>query len=662
MLNLSELNENQKVAVFWDQGPLLVLGGPDSGKKQVLAARIVKILEDSNRQYFRLLTLTFTNKAATEMRGLLESLVPCEVARVCLATFYSYGVQLLQQHGSHIGIRPNFQILANTKDRLSLLEEVLLQIKKTNGFLPPIERENILKLIDTLLEQGVDTEGAFETLKNYNIDTDTASIVSQIYFEYLKKLSEGNFLDFPSTLAKALLLLEKFPIFIKHIRRVYTHILVDKFQNINVAQFKFLSYLLEPNPTTLFVVSNDAQILYEWHGASFRRFKELKDQFNVSIIQLPENYRCPKEIINLANNLIVNHKNRFEDKQILRSAYCESSESKDIIRLKRFEDVSNEIQWVAKDIQKRSESEKLMCVVIARTNQMINLISKEFKKEGLDTYTSNSQTNFQSQPMLLLYYLLQLSNLNADKHTLARLLKVFFVIEGVFLKPEKIISRALADNNDLLRSFCTEVKINGNISNLTKDLFNKGIKQLLDNLNYQDFINNFFTWLEEKEDQILSYHSSDNIDDNKNHHNILRELQDEKKSFKDILDSISKKFSDDYVSLYHFIHELDLTSKTQKNNKKAIPCFTIQASNGMEFDHVYLVGMVDDILPSWWSIKKGSDFDEMQEERRNCFVAITKPQLSLTLTYSEYVFGFKKNPSRFLKEMQLLTNKNSNIP
>jgi DNA helicase-2/ATP-dependent DNA helicase PcrA len=130
MIDLSSLNENQREAVLWDKGPLLVLAGPGSGKTRVLTCRIARILEQSAGQHFRILALTFTNKAAAEMRGRVEELVPSELGRVRLTTFHSYAAELLQQHGNHLSFRPDFQILSNDADREALLDDVLGLLRK----------------------------------------------------------------------------------------------------------------------------------------------------------------------------------------------------------------------------------------------------------------------------------------------------------------------------------------------------------------------------------------------------------------------------------------------------------------------------------------------------------------------------------------------------
>ena len=170
MINLDELNDNQREAVGWQSGPLLVLAGPGSGKTKVLTMRVAKILEESAGQHFHVLGLTFTNKAAGEMSERVERLVPNELSRVRLTTFHSYAAEILQQHGSHAGIRPDFRILSNDNERIAILRDVLNNLLLTQAVVLPdgFEPERILPVINKLLEKCVsvgDVRGLLESKK-----------------------------------------------------------------------------------------------------------------------------------------------------------------------------------------------------------------------------------------------------------------------------------------------------------------------------------------------------------------------------------------------------------------------------------------------------------------------------------------------------------------
>jgi len=307
MFDMSSLNENQLEAVLWDNGPLLVLAGPGSGKTRVLTYRIAHILEVSKGQHFRILALTFTNKAAAEMRNRVEELVPKELSRVRLTTFHSYVSELLQQHGNHINFQPNFQILSNDADRESLLDDVLGTLRKDLSFSMP-----------------------------------------QHFKAYREALRGANCLDFPSLIAESLDLLNKHPFLAKHIRKVYKHILIDEFQDTNQSQYQILSCIIKPDPSTLFAVADDDQIIYQWNGASPKRIQLLREDFNVSELQLPENYRCPPFVIKLANALIEKNLNRFVGKKPLTSVKQGINEQS--VRVFSFKDLEDEVTWIAEDI------------------------------------------------------------------------------------------------------------------------------------------------------------------------------------------------------------------------------------------------------------------------------------------------------------------------
>lgn len=637
MIDLSSLNENQRAAVLWEQGPLLVLAGPGSGKTRVLTYRIARILEQSTGQHFRVLALTFTNKAAAEMRSRVEELVPGELNRVRLTTFHSYAAELLQQHGSHLSIRPDFQILSNDADREALLDDVLGQIRKELAYSLPghFRAAQLLPVINRLLEKCVRAEEAEVWLQQRNVEN--AIPLARVYAAYREALHKTNALDFPSLIAEALDLLTQYPVMVKHIRKVYKHILVDEFQDTNHTQYRILSLLVKPDPSTLFVVADDDQIIYQWNGASPKRIQELRDDFGVSELQLPENYRCPPLVIELANALIEKNLNRSAGKKPLKPV--KQGQASDVVRVFSFNNLEEEVRWIAQDILQRNPDDRINCAVLARTKKVLELAGQALENTGIPVYYAARKDEFKSAPLRMLHAILRLVNSTEDKQSLARLSKAFYELEGISIELAPVLSRASADGKDLLRSWIEEVKRRDDLEERTRRLLEIDIKPLLNTLNYRDFADKLLKWAEACQEK--SYPDE----------NAFNEFEEEREVWNILLAEITKKYEGEDVSLHQFLHELDLTSKTPPRPPEAIPCFTIHASKGMEFGHVYLMGMVEDQLPSWAAVKKGDNSYEMQEERRNCFVAITRAQESLTLTFSKQVFGWPKQPSRFLIEM-----------
>jgi DNA helicase-2/ATP-dependent DNA helicase PcrA len=642
MLDLSSLNDNQRAAVEWDGGPLLVLAGPGSGKTRVLTYRIARILEQSAGQHFRVLALTFTNKAAAEMRTRVEELVPRELGRVRLTTFHSYAAELLQQHGNHLNIRPDFQILSNDADREALLESAIAQLRKEPTYSLPehFTAAQLLPAVTRLLDRCVAPEAAKELLQQAGVEN--AAPLARVYGAYRTALRDTNALDFPSLITRSLDLLDQFPFLVKHVRKVFKHVLIDEFQDTNHTQYEVLSRIVKPDASTLFVVADDDQIIYQWNGASPKRLQSLRDDFNVTELQLPENYRCPLPVIELANALIEHNMNRSAGKKPLEAV--KQDEQDDVIRVIGFDTLDEEAEWIAQDIKERSAQGQANCAVLARTKKLLDFVGKTLEEAGIPAYYAARKDEFKSAPLRMLHAILRLANAPEDKQSLARLSKAFYEMEGISIELAPVLAKASADNNGLLRAWLDEVMIRRDtVEPLTQTLLATDIKPLLNSLNYRGFADRLLTWAE-------TCQGGSQPDDG-----AFSEFEEERAVWSLLVSEIAKKFEGEEVGLHQFLHELDLTSKTPPKPANAIPCFTIHASKGMEFGHVYLMGLVEDQLPSWAAVKKGAQSLEMQEERRNCFVAITRTQESLTMTYSSEVFGWRKTPSRFLGEMGIET-------
>ena len=637
MLDLSTLNENQREAVLWDKGALLVLAGPGSGKTRVLTSRIAHILTQSTGEHFRILALTFTNKAAAEIRNRVEESVPSELGRVRLTTFHSFAAELLKQHGNHLGFRPDFQILSNDVDREALLDDILGQLRKDLGNPLPdhFTATHILPVITQLLDECISPEQAETRL--WKDCAENAFLLARIYAAYRKELRYTNSLDFPSLIVETLDLINKFPFLVKHIRKVFKHILVDEFQDTNHSQYQMLSHIARPDPSTLFVVADDDQIIYQWNGASHERIKELKEDFNTFQLQLPENYRCPQLVIELANALIEKNLNRSVGKHPLTAV--KRGKDNGVVRVFSFPTLEGEITWIAEDILQRNKEDQKKCAILARTKKLLDQVGRKLENLGLSVYYAARKDEFKSAPLRMLHAILRLVNSKEDKQSLMRLSKAFYELEGVNVKLPSVISGASANGKDLLRSWIDVAIRSELLEKRTRNLLESGIKPLLNTLNYQDFAKNLFIWAEEC--QTDSDPSESTFD----------EFDEERAVWTILLTDIIKKYQGEEVGLHQLLHELDLTSKTSPKPPDAIPCFTIHASKGLEFGHVYLMGLVEEQLPSWAAVKKGNESVEMQEERRNCFVAITRAEETLTLTFSEQVFGWHKQPSRFLGEM-----------
>ena len=637
MVDLSMLNANQLEAVSWTEGPLLVLAGPGSGKTRVLTYRIARIVEDNQGRPFRILGLTFTNRAASEMNTRIQGLVPNARSRIRLTTFHSFCVDLLRQHGHHIGLRPDFTILPQDVDREAVLDEAIDIVGREH---PEVfhSGQQLLPVVSRLLDNCVSVDGALEDLSSRNVDN--APALAAIYAIYRRLMIENNQLDFGCLIAEALGLLERNPNIRRLINRIYTYICVDEFQDTNLAQYRILSYLVNPATKNLFVVADDDQIIYQWNGADAKRLHSLREDFGVTVLQLPENYRCPPSVIEAANKLINYNLTRYFDKAALVARKL--SQESDVIRVEPFESFEEEADWVANDIALRHDDAQCHSVVLARTRRLLKPVVSALEAKGIVAYIAVRKDEFLSNQMIWLHSVLRLANARQDRGQLRRVCKSFFELSGVNLQVQDIISDAAAAEGDYLRAWHRTASSRPQLDQQSRLFLDRFIPVLSEKLDFRMFINAAFAWFENLPD--VGPPSNDDESEFVEEYNTWHELAEE----------VDREYGKDQVTLNVLLQGFALRSKTRSAPKDAVPCYTIHGAKGAEFQHVYLVGLVEDQLPSYWAVKKGPDSHEMQEERRSCFVAITRVQDSLTLTYSQEVFGWRKTPSRFLKEMELV--------
>jgi DNA helicase-2/ATP-dependent DNA helicase PcrA len=435
-------------------------------------------------------------------------------------------------------------------------------------------------------------------------------------------------------------LLEQYPAVRRQIQRIYPYVCIDEFQDTNLAQYQILCHLANQTTKNLFVVADDDQIIYQWNGANPERLEMLRKDFDMDVLQLPENYRCPPEVIDIANKLIVHNLARSADKEKLR-AY-KQSDGRSPIRLNDFATFDDEAVWVAEDICQRSRRAWGECVVLARTRRLLEQVIKTLKEHNVPAYIAMRKNEFVSAPMCWLHAMLRLANARQDREQLRRVCKAFYTLEGLNSDVQDVISAAVAHAGDYLRAWQQTVLQRKALETLTRQFLSRSVPKLTDRLDFWSFTKDAFQWL----DTLPAGEASVRDD--------LREYAEEKQTWTELITEIESQYGHDQITLHLLLQELDLRSKVPTPPTDAVPCFTIHASKGMEFQHVYLIGLVEEQLPSWAAIRKGDESREMQEERRNCFVAITRTQESLTLTYSQEVFGWSKAPSRFLREMGLL--------
>lgn len=629
---MSGMNENQLNAVSWNDGPLLVLAGPGSGKTRVLTYRIARILDESPGERFKILGITFTNKAAAEMRTRLDVLLKTGKERALLTTFHSFAAEILRQHGHHIGLRPDFTILVEQADREAVVGEALQSLSEEisdtiSG------AANALPLIDRMLSECSTSKEVAERLTGHR----HVEFLRQLFDAYRRELIRGNHLDFASLIGFAVQLLEERPAIAKQFHRVYRFVCVDEFQDTNEAQFRLLCSLVPPERPNLFVVADDDQLIYQWNGANPKRLQELQKRFAMQTVQLPENYRCPPAVIELANNLIGHNLDRTVGKERLKAHKPSTTDSH--LRVFRFDDFSQEIAWVVAELKRTPPEGRNHCVVLGRTKKLLDAVIAECCQQGVPAYIAVRKSQFISAPVSWLHAALRLANARQDREQLRKLCKAFYSLEGNNLRVEDIVAASSFHSGDYLRSWIEAALSQDSISMPTRAFLERMKATLLDRVDHWVFIETSFKWF-----AALQNHPSA-VD------TAFDEYEVEKQVWELLQQEIIQQYGKSEVSLHSLLQEFDLRSKEPPPPKDSVRCLTIHSSKGLEFKRVYLIGLVEDQLPSWAATKKGDDSLEMMEERRNCFVAITRAEEALTLTYSGRYFGYAKAPSRFLSEM-----------
>lgn len=628
MVDTSSLNENQLRAVNWGEGPILVLAGPGSGKTNVLTHRIARLVEESAEDSFRILGLTFTNKAAVEMRKRVKNLVPNVDERVNLTTFHSFSATLLRQHGHHLGIGPDFAILSQDTERMAVLDKAVERAGL--AYSEDYTSSRLLPLITRLTDRNIQIDTATEYLQNEFLDK--ASQIGAIYGHYRQLMIENNELDFGGLITEALKLLTTTAAG-RLIRRIYPYVCVDEFQDTGFAQYQILCNIVDPSTKNLFVVADGDQIIYEWNGASPERLQLLREYFGMTVLELPENYRCPSDVVTMANTLISNNSNRSKTKSIA----GKPDEPNPVVRVGAFDTAEDEAGWVAKDIAGRSADVRGKCAVLARTRVALEQVVSALKTHGLHGHLYVRKDEFTSGRMAWLHSMLRLANSRQDGEQLRRVCKSFNTLEGVNLVAADIVTEATVNDRDYLRAWM-RAALRDQLGSLTSSFLESSVPKLSDSLDAQGFISDCFKWFERRQE-------ADPEPDND------IEYKEEKDVWNTLITEATVEMGSERITLSALLQYINLRSKESPAPAGAIPCYTIYASKGMGFDHVYLIRLAEDELPNWRAVKKGNKSREMQEERRVCFVAITRTQKSLTLTYPRSVLGYEKKPSRFLTEM-----------
>ena len=631
---MHQLNSKQQAAVDHTSSPLLVLAGAGSGKTRVITQKIATLIEQGTDAR-NIVALTFTNKAAKEMKVRVSTLIDKQnTRRLTICTFHTLGLKILRQDYKHFGFRRSPTIF-DTSDCITVMKEI---IKNQDNLK---ESEIILHQISNWKNQLIDESN----VHTYIVDEQT-TLAAAAYKEYSKMMRAYNAVDFDDLiLLPNKLFTEKQEILDKWQNKI-RYLLVDEYQDTNDAQYQLIKQICRFRKAFT-VVGDDDQSIYAWRGAQPENLNKLQEDFpTLKVIKLEQNYRSTKTILNAANQLISNNPHLFE--KSLWSALGEG-EKIDVIPCINQEDEADRITSSIISNKFQNICRYGGVAILYRSNHQSRALEKSLRVHNIPYLISGGQSFFERKEVKdITAYLRLLINPDDD----AAFLRIINVPRReIGAKMLEKIANYASNRGVSLISASSELGLQSSLS----ERQNKKISQ-------------FSRWFEEKQRALENtdpvFLVNEIIDDLRYQDWITDSSNNEKaaeKCWKNVMDlvewirRIHEKNEDDESNLKDIVSKmliLDIISKnTEEKETESVQLTTMHAAKGLEFAHVYIVGMEEDILPHSNSIEP----EQIQEERRIAYVAITRAKQKLTLTYTKrkqtYQESVRVEPSRFLDEL-----------
>ena len=649
---LQKLNEQQKLPVIHKNGPLIVIAGAGSGKTRVLTYRIVHLI-NQNIDPFNILALTFTNKAAAEMKKRIsESVGDSQARNIWMGTFHSVFARILRSEAPLLGYPTNFTIY-DTYDSERLVSNI---IKELNLNKDHYKAKQIRNRISSLKNNFITVENYFNNPEMIEVDKmSKRSEFGIIYKRYVERCFRSSVMDFDDLLLKTNELLNKFPEVLSKYQDKFRYILVDEYQDTNYSQYLIIKALSDRHQN-LCVVGDDSQSIYSFRGANIDNILNFKKHYpDCKTYKLEQNYRSSNNIVQCANSLIQN--NQFKlDKTI----WTQNSDGEKITINKSISD-SDEGRFVASDIFERKNNEFLSnssFAVLYRTNAQSRAVEDALRKINIEYQVFGGLSFYQRKEIKdILAYLRLIENLN-DEESLRRIINF----------PSRGIGQTTLDKLTLV-SERQNISLFDSISNLNDPSvkINKGTIEKLENfrnqiLSFKVFSqnNNAYETVSHiiNKIQIVNFYKNEGSLESFNRIENIEELVN---GINDFIEGQEELFESD-KSLSRYLEDVALYSETDKQvSNEKVSLMTVHMAKGLEFPIVYVLGMEENLFPSIMSINSR---EEVEEERRLFYVAMTRAEKSLTLSYCNQRFKWGNliecEPSRFLSEIDnKYTNKNS---
>lgn len=631
------LNKPQKEAVFHTEGPLLILAGAGSGKTRVLTHRIAYLIEEKGVNPWNILAITFTNKAAEEMRQRVDSLVGIGAESIWVSTFHSMCVRILRRYIDRLGYDNRFTIY-DTDDQKTLMKEVC---RKTDIDTKRFKERMLLSVISSAKNEMILPE-EFEL----NAGGDFVQLkIAKVYKEYEAQMRANNALDFDDLLVKTVQLLETQPDVRENYQERFRYIMVDEYQDTNTVQFRLVS-LLAGKYRNLCVVGDDDQSIYKFRGANIRNILDFEKEFSdAKVIKLEQNYRSVGNVLEVANSVIRNNKGRKE------KTLWTDNEKGEKIRLRQFDTAYDEAQFIAEDIKDETAQGANYSdhAVLYRTNAQSRLLEEKFVAMNIP-YKIVGGINYYSRREIkdVLSYLKTIDN-GKDDLAVRRIINV--PKRGIGLTTINRIQESAAARGigfyDALSAPDLIPGIGRSASKL--DSF-AALIEYFKGRSEESGVTDLLTEVIEKTGYTESLEADDPEELEARVQNI-DELVSKAAVYEESCSDRGER-----PTLSGFLEEVALVADIDSvaEDRDYVILMTLHSAKGLEFPHVYLAGMEDGLFPSYMSIS-GDDPEELEEERRLCYVGVTRAEEKLTLTCARMrlVRGERQynSMSRFIKEM-----------
>ena len=688
---LNELNPQQREAVMHLDGPLMIIAGAGSGKTKVLTTRIAHLMANGVDS-FKILALTFTNKAAKEMKERVEKiLVNREARNLYIGTFHSVFARILRGEASRVGYPTSFTIY-DTDDAKSVLKTVINELHLDDKIYKP---STVYNRISSAKNALVTAE---EYAKDFGLQQEDARAnrpaIAQIYTAYAKRCFKNGAMDFDDLLLQFYLILKNHPDALHKYQHKFSHIMIDEYQDTNPAQYEIIK-LLGAMHENVCVVGDDAQSIYAFRGATIENILLFrKDYDDVKVIKLEQNYRSTKQILNVANQVIGNNKG-----QIPKELWTENSEG-DKIKLVRTMTDNDEGKFVADSIQEQKLRNHFFnrdFAILYRTNAQSRAMEESLRRMNIP-YTIFGGISFYQRKEVKDYvaYLRIIVN-PRDEEALKRIIN--FPVRGIgktsldrliLVANEQSITlwdvltraasfgfkagtlEAIENFVLMIKSFASMLKNSnaydvafhvGKQTGLVRELFNdKSTEGVQRYENVQELLNSIKEWVDDKQNRAQIDEDGVMLDETIRDEVRPDEVEEKTDLFSDIPeveangpeDADAKKPLREDVLLSAYLQQITLLTDADDKDEHAdtVKMMTIHAAKGLEFSCVFAVGLEEMLFPSAMSINTR---EELEEERRLFYVVITRAKHKLWISYANtrYKFGqvVQNEPSRFINEL-----------